>query len=118
MAYGSREETKFDYGATLAAALTYLLLKQQDAVGICTFSDKIDTIIPPKSTQSHLFAILEVLKGRKPAGETSAGAILQVLTERLDDGLILAKVSHRVQECLGWDASDIQAGAADMFLLD
>ncbi len=98
MAYGSKEETKFDYAATLAAALTYLLLKQQDAVGIATFSDKIDTLVPPKATQSHLFAVLQVLKEKRPAGETSAGAILQEIAGALSRKGLVILISDLLDE--------------------
>jgi uncharacterized protein (DUF58 family) len=98
MAYGSKEETKFDYAATLAASLAYLLLRQQDAVGIATFSDKINTIVPPKATQSHLFAILEVLRQRKPAGETSAGTILQELAGGLGRKGLVILISDLLDE--------------------
>ena len=79
MGYGSDGWSKFDYAATLTASLTYLLLKQKDAVALVTFSDKIDNIVPPKATQGHFFAILQMLQEKRPAGRTSAGAILQEL---------------------------------------
>ena len=77
MSYASDGWSKFDYGSTLAASLAYLMLKQQDAVGLITFSDRIEKMIPPKATHGHLFAILKELEDRKPAGETRAGSVLQ-----------------------------------------
>jgi len=47
MAYASDGVSKFDYGSTLAASLAYLMLKQQEAVGLITFSDRIEKMIPP-----------------------------------------------------------------------
>jgi uncharacterized protein (DUF58 family) len=79
MGYGSNGWSKFDYAATLTAALTYLLLKQQDAAGLVTFSNKIDHMVPPKATHGHFFAILQMLQEKRPAGTTSCGAILQEL---------------------------------------
>ena len=79
MAYASDGVSKFDYGSTLAASLAYLMLKQQDAVGLITFSDRIEKMIPPKSTHDHLFAILKELEDRTPHGETSAASVLQEL---------------------------------------
>ena len=49
MSYASDGWSKFDYGSTLAASLAYLMLKQQDAVGLITFSNRIDKMIPPKA---------------------------------------------------------------------
>jgi uncharacterized protein (DUF58 family) len=83
MSYASNGWSKFDYGSTLAASLAYLMLKQQDAVGLITFTNHIEKIIPPKATHGHLFAILKELEERKPAGETRAGPILQELAGSL-----------------------------------
>lgn len=83
MGYGSDGVSKFDYGSTLAASLAYLMLKQQDAVGLITFSNRIEKIIPPKATHDHLFAILRELEDRIPQGETSAASVLQELAASL-----------------------------------
>jgi len=83
MGYGSDGVSKFDYGSTLAASLAYLMLKQQDAVGLITFSNRIEKIIPPKATHDHLFAILKELEDRIPQGETSAASVLQELAASL-----------------------------------
>ncbi|HME43473.1 MAG TPA: DUF58 domain-containing protein, partial [Syntrophorhabdales bacterium] len=77
MGYASNGLSKFDYGSTLAASLAYLMLKQQDAVGLVTFSDKVHTILPPKATQGHLLAILQALEQKQPSGETATGIVLQ-----------------------------------------
>ena len=79
MSYASNGWSKFDYGATLAASLAYLMLKQQDSVGLMTFAQKIERVVPPLAAPGHLFAILKELEGAAPRGETAAGAILQEL---------------------------------------
>ncbi len=90
MNYASDGWSKFDYGSTLAASLAYLMLKQQDAVGLITFSTRIEKMIPPKATHGHLFALLKELEERKPIGETQAGPVLQELAGSLKRrGLII-----------------------------
>jgi uncharacterized protein (DUF58 family) len=90
MGYASDGWSKFDYGSTLAASLAYLMLKQQDAVGLITFSSRIETVLPPKAVHEYLFAILRELEGKKPAGETRTGQVLQELAGTLRRrGLIL-----------------------------
>jgi uncharacterized protein (DUF58 family) len=90
MGYGSDGWSKFDYASTLAASLAYLMLKQQDSVGLVTFSNRIERTVPPKATSGHLFAILKELEDKKPEGETSAGSILQQLAGSLKrKGLLL-----------------------------
>ena len=57
MAYGGERGeglTKYDYGVQLAACLTYLMLGQQDGVGLITFDDQPRDHIPVRSRPSHL----------------------------------------------------------------
>lgn len=71
MAYTYRQElTKFEYGICLAAALGYLMIYQQDPVGLVTFDTRIQTCLPPKSKRTQLGTILAVLANLKPAGTT------------------------------------------------
>ncbi|MFQ5410753.1 MAG: DUF58 domain-containing protein [Phycisphaerae bacterium] len=50
--------TKFEYAATLAASLAYLLIQQQDAAGLILFDNRIRIDLPPLSNQAHLKSIL------------------------------------------------------------
>jgi len=75
MAYTYRQElTKFDYSICLAAALGYLMIRQQDPVGLVAFSTHIEASLPPRSKRMHLAAILSVLANLKPTGATDAAA--------------------------------------------
>jgi uncharacterized protein (DUF58 family) len=90
MGYASDGVSKFDYGSTLAASLAYLMLKQQDAVGLITFSDKIEKMLAPKGSHDHLFSILKVLEDTRPNGKTSAASVLQDLAATLKKrGLVI-----------------------------
>jgi uncharacterized protein (DUF58 family) len=72
-ALGAADETltKFDYAVCLAAALGYLMIYQQDPVGLVAFDTKLSTVIPPKSKRSQLGTILSVLANLKPTGQTN-----------------------------------------------
>src|SRR5688572_17987562 len=71
MAYTYRQElTKFEYGICLAAALGYLMIHQQDPVGLVTFDTQIRASLPPRSKRTQLSNILAVLAGLKPTGPT------------------------------------------------
>lgn len=98
MSYASDGWTKFDYGSTLSASLAYLMLKQQDAVGLITFSNRIEKMIPPKATPGHLFAILKELEDRTPEGKTSAGTILQDLASSLKRRGLIILISDLLDE--------------------
>lgn len=63
--------TKFEYAICLAAALGYLMIHQQDPVGLVTVADKIRDVLPPKSKRTQLGNMLALLANLKPAGETN-----------------------------------------------
>jgi uncharacterized protein (DUF58 family) len=80
MAYTYRQElTKFEYAICLAAALGYLMIRQQDPVGLVTFDTRIRTSLPPRSKRTHLGTMLGVLSNLKPAGQTDLAACLHQL---------------------------------------
>lgn len=90
MTFGSGSLTKYDYACQIAAALAYLLLHQQDAVGITTFDDQIRSRLPSSSKQNHLHAILATLDREKPAKKTDLTQILaQVADEQVRRGIIV-----------------------------
>lgn len=80
MDYTYRQQlTKFDYCICLAAALTYLMLMQKDAVGLVTFDKKIRANVQPRSRRSQLPAILSQLVKLRVAGETDLqGSLFQL----------------------------------------
>ena len=62
MAYTYRQDlTKFDYSICLAAALAYMMVHQQDPVGLMTFGEKIEASLPARSRRTQLANILAVL---------------------------------------------------------
>ncbi len=81
MKYGSGPLTKYEYGATVAASLAYLVLRQQDAVGCVAFDDAIRTKVPQKTKRSHLNSIIQALDASTPREKTDIGAILRSVTE-------------------------------------
>src|ERR1700757_1801255 len=80
MAYTYRQQlTKFEYAICLAAALGYLMIHQQDPVGLVTFDTQIRSCLPPKSKRSHLGNLLAILAAAKPTGPTDLAACLHQL---------------------------------------
>jgi len=65
-----QELNKFDYAICLAAALAYLMISQQDPVGLVTFNDKIRQCLPPHSKRTQLGNLLSLLSNLKPGGKT------------------------------------------------
>ena len=85
MAWASRPGavTKLEYARSLAAALAYLMLQQQDAVGLLTFAEKIETFVPARARRSHLEVLLKELDRMQPGGKTALAESLHHLAERV-----------------------------------
>lgn len=90
MGYSSKGLSKLEYSSYLCASLSYLLLKQQDSVGLVVFDHSIRKYIPPRSTYTHLHVLLKELDGIRPGGETSLSGTFHELAGRIKRrGLII-----------------------------
>ncbi len=76
MGYRSDGVSKFEYGCYLAASLAYLLLRQQDAVGLVVFADDVRLTYPARSHLGHIRELTEKLEGISPWGQTAIGNVL------------------------------------------
>jgi len=81
MSYGTGAMTKCDYAATAAAALAYLLLRQQDSVGCVTFDGAIRQTIPLRTSTSHLTTISKALATAEPREKTGLATVLAQVAE-------------------------------------
>jgi uncharacterized protein (DUF58 family) len=81
MEYGSGPLTKCDYAVTAAAALAYLLLRQQDAVGCAVFDNGIRQAIPLRTSTSHLTTIVRALETKEPRDKTQLYEVLARIAE-------------------------------------
>jgi len=75
--------TKFDYAKTLAASIAWVLVRQRDAVGLACFDEKIDTIIPPSSTNRQLKAIIGALDATSTGARTQCGMAINGVAQML-----------------------------------
>jgi uncharacterized protein (DUF58 family) len=75
--------SKLDYARRAAAALAYLVLHQQDSVGLVTFDSEVRALIRASSNPSHLSDILRAMNEATAERKTSVGPILHHLAERL-----------------------------------
>ena len=90
MNYKSTGVTKLQYGNYLIAALSYLMINQQDAVGLIQFAEKLKTFIEPKSTKSHLNTVFSSLENQTTGGDTNIESTLHQMAERIKKrGLVI-----------------------------
>jgi uncharacterized protein (DUF58 family) len=81
MQYGSGPLNKYEYAATAAVSLAYLLLRQHDAVGCIAFDEGIRARTPTRSTQAHLASIVQTLDAAHPREKTDPGAVFRSLAQ-------------------------------------
>ena len=79
--------SKLEYGAYLAAALHFMMVKQRDATGLIAFDEQIHTLMPPKSTHGYLRQLLARLEHltqqEQTTLKTSAASVLDEVAERI-----------------------------------
>lgn len=78
-----RWRNKYDYAATLAASLIYLLIHQQDACGLVLFDDEIREQVPPTSQSAQMRGMIELIEGHRPEGRTNMRLTLSSLADRM-----------------------------------
>ncbi|MFT6971711.1 MAG: hypothetical protein ACJAXX_002285 [Roseivirga sp.] len=87
MYYPEENFGKMRFSVLAAAALTFLLHKQRDAVGLHTFSDKLEIETQVKSSASHIHKLFiqysQLLEQQKSSKRTNVAAILHQLAEKV-----------------------------------
>jgi len=100
MAYQSADSaiSKFQYAQYLAAALSYLVLNQHDAVGLVVFDSKLREFIPASSRSSQFRHLTTVMEDREATGKSSVGHVLHEVAERLNRRSVLLLLSDFFDE--------------------
>ncbi|MDZ4712523.1 MAG: DUF58 domain-containing protein [bacterium] len=75
--------TKLEYASHFAAALSYLMLLQRDAISLTTYDTKIRSYIPPHSTKANLQLILKELSNINPENETGTAKCLNEIADKV-----------------------------------
>lgn len=75
--------TKLEYAKILSASLAYLLIQQQDSVGIGLFSDRLETYLPPRSTRIYLKNILKEINNVSASSKTNTAECLNSVSEKI-----------------------------------
>jgi uncharacterized protein (DUF58 family) len=83
MGFGTGSVTKLQYACYLAAALTYLMIRQRDAVSLVTFDSEVRRLLPPRSRPTQLRAVLEELQGLEPGERSNLGKTFHDLAENI-----------------------------------
>jgi uncharacterized protein (DUF58 family) len=83
MGYASGENvSKLLYAEWVASALAYMVIQQQDSVGLATFDDQVRVFLRPSGQPSHLKELFHVMDTQPARQKSGLGAIFHDLAER------------------------------------
>jgi uncharacterized protein (DUF58 family) len=83
MAYASGDNvTKLQYAQIIAASLSYLILQQQDSVGLVVYDDAVRRYLKPAGQTSQLKEILRLLDVTPAREKSDLGLVFNDLAER------------------------------------
>lgn len=75
--------SKLDYARMLIGALSYLVLQQQDAVGLAVYDAAVRQFVRAAGHAAHFRQLIHVLESAPCSGETALGPIFHDLAERM-----------------------------------
>lgn len=94
MGYASGQlPSKYRYGCHLAAALGYIVSKQQDSLGLSIFDNAIRQHVPALSGSRHFRTFLEKLAEHEPRNCTDTGQALHALAEMISRRGVIVLIS-------------------------
>ena len=108
MSYGRGPLNKFDYAATICACIAYLTLRQQDAVGLTVFDQKIRSRLPWLSSRSHLQIIFKALQQTTPNEKTNLTQVFREISDTYPKRSLMVVAS----DFLGSEAQTLKSLAA------
>ena len=82
--------SKLEYASFIAAALSYLMVQQRDAVGLTVYDSDVRLTLPPHATKAYLRRILVELEKMSAGNTTGTARSLHQMAERITRrGLII-----------------------------
>ncbi len=93
MGYGVNGTTKIDFARRLVATLSYLALKQGDAVGLACAGEDLVREIPPRRNAAHLGSVYDALRDARPTGTTGLADSLHAVAELTAQRALVVVVS-------------------------
>jgi len=94
MAYASAENvTKLQYAQFVASALAYMILKQQDSVGVIVFDDAVRRYLKPAGSPSQLKEVIRLLDVTPAREKSDLGVVFHDLAERFKKRGVVAVFS-------------------------
>lgn len=98
MAFGTGKLTKWDYSCFLGSCLAYLVLRQQDAVGLSLFGDRVGAVVRPRARSTHLRQLMKTMIDHAPTGDTNMPASLEQAVAAIKRRGMVVVISDLIDE--------------------
>src|SRR5262245_50195898 len=98
MNYGTGALTKWDYACFLATCLAYLMVRQQDAVGLALFGASPGLFVPPRCKRSHLRQLMATMVKQAPSGKTDVSSSLEAIVRKLKRRGLVVLISDLIDD--------------------
>ncbi len=90
MKFSSGGLSKYEYGSCIAATLSYILLAQQDSVGMTLFDSRVRGELSPSTSPGAMKNIIRILEDNPPEGESRIEEVfLKVLADIKRRGMVI-----------------------------
>lgn len=98
MSFAGTEVSKRQYANVLAAALSFLLIRQKDAAGLVLFDHAIRSMLPARSVPSHLQQIFTEIDRTENGKDTALSPVLHEVAERIHRRGLVIIISDLLDE--------------------
>lgn len=98
MGFGTGQLTKWDYSCFLATCLAYMMLRQQDAVGLSIFGARPGLMVPARCRRSYLRQLMRVMIDNGPAGGTDMVSSLRGIIRNIKRRGLVVLISDLIDE--------------------
>jgi uncharacterized protein (DUF58 family) len=90
--------TKLEYGCYLTAVLAYLMIRQQDSVGLTIFDQEVRLDLPARSSPRHFNEMMQQLEALRPGSQTNIAGTLHRLANRFKKRGLVVLISDLYDE--------------------
>jgi uncharacterized protein (DUF58 family) len=92
--FGSNEKLKSEVAAEISALLAFSAVKNNDKVGLLTFTDTVEKYIPMQKGKKHVLRVVREILYNKPEGtQTNIGAAIEYINRVLTRRAVIFVIS-------------------------
>ncbi len=97
--FSTKERTKRDLAAEICALLAFSAIRNNDKVGLVTFTDRVERFIPPRKGSEHALRVVRELLYSRPSNKgTSIASALHYINRLLKRKSVIFLVSDFIDQ--------------------